>query len=302
MKVADYLDHFKSLSYPALFGEGVTKALSNIEAGFGDVNTREVIYETALSSDERSLDFSVRVDTTAMPFHEYWLEFDAESFMEAVPENPCRFVDSGQVRPETAAENEIFYAEALPFLCPGQEGDRFKALLPMLRRVVSALAGRSNGLFQAGAMNDRNEEDRLRIFTLELPPEEAVPYLKELSYGGDTAHLQAVITALSPFLENDEMILDFDIFPDHISEKAGINFGIKDFSAEGLQDFLNAMALQGMCLPEKIPAAVSWFDAGASFIRYDISHFKYSVATDRKDLLKAYFRQQEIPSVIIPKW
>ena len=285
-QVKDYLDYFQQQRHPALFQENV--GLEGVESRYGALETHEVIYEIRLNREERGMDFSIRVDTPDRPYSEYWLELDEELYRNDIAAEPCRFIDASAVL--AGADNDAWYDAALrPFA-----GDaRTDALLPMLKRVVAALDGVA--LSQIGAMTGRGETDRLRIFTDAMTKDAALSLLRELGWTGNLTLVERYLSEWEA-CRKEGYILDFDIFPDGVSEKIGVNFGPKSKLPQKTDAFLELLERQGLCLPEKACGVSAWirtYPCYEPFTQNDVSHFKF--AFDASGILdaKAYLRQSD---------
>ena len=288
-QVKDYLDYFQLQRHPSLFQEDV--GLEGVKTRYGTLETHEVIYEIRLNREERGMDFSIRVDTPGRPYSEYWLELDEAFYRGDMSAEPCRFIDASAVTP--GADNAAWYVAALyPFA--GRE--RADVLLPMLERVVALLRGRADNLFQIGAMTGRGEIDRLRVFTSSMPRDAVAPFLRELGWRGDLSLVERCLAEWNPFCKAEGYILDFDIFPDGISEKIGINTGPKSKLPQKTDAFLACLSGTGLCLPEKARGVSDWirtYPRCQPFTQNDVSHFKF--AFDASGILdaKAYLRQSD---------
>ena len=286
MVIKEYLQCFLEKERPALFDAACSAALANVAAAYGERESAEVIYETALDEPGCAFDFSFRVDTPKRLTKEYWLEMDAGIFLNGLPEAPCCFVDASFPGADSDILRELSETAEISI-----DADRF---IPMLSAVRYALDGRSDGLFQLGVMKSRGETDRIRVFPSEMRSAEVIPFLTDLSYAGDTGETGHFLAAYRTFFEKDRVIPDFDLFPDRIGTKTGINFGIEGAQPERVILFLTALAEEGLCVPEKAAAVSEWYGEASKGIGQDISHFKAVFESGRLKKLKAYFRQYEI--------
>ena len=156
IKVKDYISYFEKIQYTELFDEEVHRRLKNIEAVYGDLETEETIQEILLSREEKSCDYSIKVLTGKESVKDYWYELDYAAY-ESTDIGSCYFIDASLLKP--GADCSPFYEEILPKFSGEM---RSKKLLPMLEKCVALLDGRSDYVFQLGAMTGRGQASSLR--------------------------------------------------------------------------------------------------------------------------------------------
>ncbi len=218
-----------------------------------------------------------------------WLEMDYEPCLQGRLD-PCVFFDISQVQPQQ--EHDWIY----PALTILLGMDRSAALWSRLEDCIDRLAGRNRQLFQLGVMLGRQAES-VRLFTSDMTGEQVLAYLAELNWSGDLSGLNAHLEILEPFTR--KFILDFDVTPAGISEKIGINFGLRHNGDAAADAFLAFAETQRLCTAEKREGICNWLAAAPDpvvLIFNDISHFKLVVnPVGRPVNLKVYLRQCSVP-------
>lgn len=287
-RVKDYLRYFRENDYPNLFSRECVRQLENIETVYGEMESEETILEVVLGQEERGCDYSIKIDTGDKTVKDYWYEMDYGSYAgrEIVP---CIFLDASGVQPEK--DNSLFYRTILPKLAGAE---RTKRLYPMLKLCVEKLAGKCDALFQLGVMRGRGQLDGIRLFTDDMKKEELTDYLEELRWEGDTKSLAKLLAELEPFSDRGMFILDFDVYEDRISEKIGINMGIRGRQIRMVEEWLDYLAEKNLCLPAKKKDVLKWvreYPAHTPFTGNDISHFKLPFQGNSVLAAKAYLRQ-----------
>ena len=288
IKVKDYISYFEKIQYTELFDEEVHRRLKNIEAVYGDLETEETIQEILLSREEKSCDYSIKVLTGKESVKDYWYELDYAAY-ESTDIGSCYFIDASLLKP--GADCSPFYEEILPKFAGEM---RSKKLLPMLEKCVALLDGRSEYVFQLGAMTGRGQDSSLRFFTSNMKKEGLLSYLKDLSWSGNTEKLESLLTELESYSQNKNFILDFDIFETGISEKIGICFGTKNSFYKTIDKTLSDFVEKGFCLPSKKEGVMKWvkrYPSHTPQIQNDISHFKFAYQGENLLVVKAYLRQ-----------
>ena len=218
-RVKNYLDYFRKTSYPDLFDEVSLTKLAYTEAKYGNVQTEETIMEICLTREEKTCDYSIRIDTDDELTKEYWLELDSEKCLEEGVE-PCYFADASKVQPGN--DNELFYNQVLLKLA-GEK--RTGKLIKKLRECVALLENKCTGLYQIGVMTARQEDESIRIFTDYMSGTDVIEYLREIGWNGNLGLVDSWISKLECYSDRKKFIIDFDIFESGISDKIGINFG-----------------------------------------------------------------------------
>lgn len=286
----NYIDWFSRQSYPSLFDAEVQRRLENVRATFGNRQTEEVILEVHLSDDSKRCDYSFREDTGKELVKNYWLELDFEA-CETENINPCYFIDAAALKPGVDAAD--FYEIALP----GLAGDkRAEALRDRVKQCVAHLDGRCEKLFQLGAMVGRGQDDSLRVFPEDMTRDDALGYLKDMSWSGDLDALEAFLKKCESEGGCGLLHTDFDLFSDRISDKIGINIMLSN-KPEAVRRWLDFLEDQGLCLPEKKEDVIRFLTAKPNyepFIQNDIAHFKIPFENGKPLGAKAYLRQNGI--------
>ena len=175
IKVKDYISYFEKIQYTELFDEEVHRRLKNIEAVYGDLETGETIQEILLSREEKSCDYSIKILTGKESVKDYWYELDYAAY-ESTDIGSCYFIDASLLKP--GADCSPFYEEILPKFAGEM---RSKKLLPMLEKCVALLDGRSEYVFQLGAMTGRGQDSSLRFFTSNMKKEGLRPRAQKMA-------------------------------------------------------------------------------------------------------------------------
>lgn len=327
MKLNQYLRHLTQDMESLLFDKECRRVFDRLATDLGDIESQETIQEIDLSMNGRQADYSCRLDKNdrdmTLDFLRYsalarssaawravadlcslwdneqsgfsgkvsnvWLEMDYEPCLQGRLE-PCIFFDISQVQPRQ--EHDWIYP-ALTILL-GME--RSTALWSQLDACIDALAGRNRQLFQLGVMLGRQAES-VRLFTSDMTGPQALAYLAELNWPGELPGLKAQLEMLEPFAR--KFILDFDVAPEGISQKIGINFGLRRSGDEAVDKFLVFAETQQLCTVEKREGVRNWLTAApdpVALIFNDISHFKLDVnSAGIPKKLKAYLRQGSVP-------
>lgn len=294
----------------------------NLAALFNDFAASEYIMESLLATDNAEVDFSFRVlseekeclsnglrstdfsnlavDETwrrVIDFVHYWpqdiadiwLEMDSSEYGKQIPQ-PCFFFNAQNVVKSRNIDPTLLFVSLLPLIGP----DRLDSLKDNLVNVIQQLPSGA-GLFQVGTMLARHR-DRVRIFTAELNREQVVNYLSAIGWNGPWAHLDEIFNLVHDYSDG-QYILDFDVTEQGVSEKIGINFGLKDKPT--LSAFLDNLVLHQLCTAGKKEGVLNWSGSQGSFLGpdygftaliKDISHFKASLAPEEGIKVKAYLR------------
>lgn len=268
-QVKEYLSYFRRQSHPSLFRADLE--LDDIERRYGDIETREVIYQICLNREERGMELSIRVDAPDAP---YWLALD-----EAVDRPPRRFFDAA-FRPLAGDE-------------------RAERLRPMLERVLALTEGRCAGLRQVGVVSGQGGDGGLRVFTEAMPKDAATALLRDLNWRGDLALLDDYLARWDACCRQDRVILDFELLPDGVSERIGVSIGPKSKLPQKTDAFLRLLEEEGLCRAEKARGIEAWVRFSPQcepFLQNDISHFKFSFDLSGIREAKAYLRQKNTGS------
>ena len=295
--------------------------IDRMASRFSDFAASEYIMETSLNTELAEVDFSFRILTqekaalisglnndafstlaagqTWGKFVDFinfwpgkiadiWLEMDYAEYEKSIPQ-PCFFFNARQVKNGTDVDKQLLFS-ALKWLL---DIEQLQSFWPHLQWVIQQLPP-AVGLFQAGVMFARNR-DRVRIFTGELTREQTREYLSNIGWTS-LSRLEELFELINPYSEG-QYILDFDISADGISEKIGINFGLK--TNDILPDFLNSLVDHHLCTDIKRRGVLAWPgskgsylgpDYGYSVLIKDISHFKLSYSPTEGIKVKAYLR------------
>lgn len=327
MKLDRYLRNLTRDKESLLFDEACRQIFSGLATAFSGFESQETIQEIELSAAGRQADYSFRLDRrdreTALAFlqqspllrsrpawqavtglcalwcnnrtdfssrvNNIWLEMDYETCRQGLPE-PCVFFDISQLRPQ---EERGWLDPALATLLGAEHG---AALRPRLDFCIDALAGRNRQLFQLGVMLGR-QATAIRLFTSDMTREGLLGYLAEVNWPGNLPELTAQLEALEPFAR--KFILDFDVMPEGISEKIGVNFGLRRSGDAAVDDFLAFAAARQLCREGKREGVRDRLAAApdpVELIFSDISHFKLVISqAGQPKKLKAYLRQGSVP-------
>lgn len=327
MKLNQYLRHLTQDMESLLFDEDCRRVFDRQATALGEIESQETIQEIELSMNGRQADYSCRLDKTdcnatldflrqsslvqssaawrtvadlcslwgdeqsgfSSKVSNVWLEMDYEPCLQGRVE-PCVFFDISQVQPQE--EHDWIY----PVLTILLGMERSTALWLQLDACIDALAGRNRQLFQLGVMLGRQAES-VRLFTSDMTGEQVLAYLADLNWPGDLCGLNAQLKMLEPFAR--KFILDFDVTPTGVSEKLGINFGLRRSGDAAVDEFLAFAETQRLCTVEKREGVRNWLAAApdpVALIFNDISHFKLVVnPAGIPKKLKAYLRQGSVP-------
>lgn len=327
MKLDRYLRNLTRDKESLLFDEACRQIFSGLATAFSGFESQETIQEIELSAAGRQADYSFRLDRrdreTALALlqqspllrsrpawqavtglcalwcnnrtdfssrvNNIWLEMDYEACRQGLLE-PCVFFDISQLRPQ---EERGWLDPALAILLGAERG---AALRPRLDFCIDALAGRNRQLFQLGVMLGR-QATAIRLFTSDMTREDLPAYLAEVNWPGNLPELTAQLEALEPFAR--KFILDFDVMPEGISEKIGVNFGLRRSGNSAVDEFLAFAAARQLCREGKREGVQDWLAAApdpVELIFSDISHFKLVISqAGQPKKLKAYLRQGSVP-------
>lgn len=298
-KVEEYIKYLRKKQYPALFGGETENALANISSQYGKLETKETIQEISLTSEEKSCDYSIKIDCKENKYvKEYWLELD-ETACRSLPITPCWFVDASAVRPGT--DLGWLKEQVMPNFLSAEE---IQAIWPVFECCVGAMSGRAKSLFQVGVMAGRQDR-RMRLFLDDMKPDDIRDYLTELDWPGDLERLCALLERLSPYADKGKFIIDFDAAKTGISEKLGVNFGTRTKKQEETEGLLDFLCREGLCREDKKEDVLRFtarYPSHTPYIQNDISHFKIPFQKDRLLGAKAYLRQGSVPYVRTPAY
>lgn len=316
-----YLHSIADVLPPEIISAQTFSQIDRMASRFSDFAASEYIMETCLNVEAAEVDFSFRILTREKAalisglnndafstlaaeetwgkiidfvnywpeeINDIWLEMDYAEYEKPIPQ-PCFFFNARQIKNGTDVDKQLLFS-ALKWLL---DIEQLQSLWPYLQRVIQQLPP-AVGLFQAGVMLARNR-NRVRIFTGELTREEVAEFLSNIGQMSLT-RLEELFELINPHSEG-QYILDFDVNADGISEKIGINFGLKN--KDILPDFLNNLVDHHLCTDIKRSGVLAWSggkgsylgpDYGYSALIKDISHFKLSYSPTEGIKVKAYLQ------------
>lgn len=290
--VSDCLDYLERHEYAGLFDAECRRRWENIRKRFGDLETEETILEVNLAEDAPGCDYSIRLPRETSYSQEYWLELDYEA-CSGTDIIPCYFFDALKANDRAALEGMA--EELLPEIA---EHDTIERLAPLLLRSAEAAFAHGGKIYQIGSMQGRRPGESLRIFLDDLAPKDILSVLDELDWRGDMPALGRLLDMFAPYSDCQKFIIDFDISPEGLSSKIGINFGTQNKRTATIAGLLDFLREKGLCLPTKredVLRFVDEFPAYSPYIQNDISHFKLAFENSRVTAAKAYLRQGTVP-------
>lgn len=291
-KVRDCLDYLERHDYAHLFDAECRKRWENIRGRFGDLETEETILEVNLVREAPGCDYSIRLPRETAYSQEYWLELDYEA-CAGTNIAPCYFFDALKATDTAAIEGMA--EELLPEIA---DRGTVETLRPLLLRSAEAAFARGGKIFQIGSMQGRRPGVSLRVFLDDLSPEDILSALEELDWCGDMPALGNLLEMFAPYSDRQKFIIDFDISPEGLSQKIGINFGTRDKRTATVAHLLGFLQEKGLCLPAKRADVLRFVDDFPSYSPYlqnDISHFKLAFENSQVTAAKAYLRQGTVP-------
>ncbi|MCF8011129.1 MAG: hypothetical protein K9L17_06630 [Clostridiales bacterium] len=323
-----FLDKFSPGIPPEILDNQSYLELNKMVSLFKDFVSRHYILETYLDRDEQQADFSFCIRALERDFlvrafkdlrfqylagdevwgrvinfvncwsakntleHKHvnniWFEMDFAEYEKDIPQ-PCLFFDASQVKNSRVSNEWLF--ETLKKLLDSNLVD---SLRDEIKNVIRNLPP-GTGLFQVGTMLARTE-DRVRIFTHQLTREQITGYLKNIGWPGDSRKINNVFNFIDNYSDGN-YIVDFDVTREGISEKSGINFGLKN--NKNLSFFLEELAKHNLCNDLKKRGVLSWKGSSCRFLGQDygqtallknISHFKVAYLPGEGIRIKAYLK------------
>ena len=278
------INYFYRNKYPNLFDAECYQRLQNVFNQFGNLATHETILEVVLSNNEKSCDYSIRLDGDDLT-KEYWLELDFEACREN-PIQPCYFIDATNIK--SAADIEETCAKILPKIAPVET---IQAVRQNLQKVFELF--KDVGFYQIGSMSSRKPSNSLRIFLNDASRSFIIENLSKI-WRGDLLVLENLLTKFEKYSDGRKFIIDFDIFADSISEKIGVNFGTVNKTTSTIKKFLEFLRTENLCTVEKMHDVLKFIDEFPQYSPYvqnDISHFKFAFESGKVSKAKAYLRQ-----------
>ena len=303
MNTSYFLENAELQTYPALFSGECIERTARLKEQYREQETHQAIYETILTEPEATCDISFRVDTGKKPVANYWLEFDYAVFASQGEGAlvPCKFLDASCLKPNGNPEDvRTFLDQDFADLVGKDKAARLK---PALIELADKLDGKCSALFQVGSMDSRVPTESARIYTQPMKLDDTLALLSSLSWIGDPEAARHVMQGVSPFAPARGFTLSFDLFPDCISEKIGIEFHPLQNRPERLEPLLAHLADEWGCLPQKCDALMDWFLARPipeTLLQNDICHIKFTLDGGEVRTVKAYLRQIDEARAIAP--
>lgn len=223
---------------------------------------------------------------------DFWFEFD-DQVLAMTPAVPCVFFDAETI--QARASNGWAYGRVLPALT----GSRMEeAIIRRLEDCVSALP-HGSWLFQLGAMLSRGNTQSIRLFTSEMSKEEILPFLHMVGWRCNDTSLKTFLEWIDTFSDG-QYIIDFDVYTEGISDKLGVNFGLRDY--QQLDLFLQELCVRSLARDDKCAAVLAWLENTNHTIpeiQWDISHFKFPFLENCLGA-KAYLRHAAVTVMQTP--
>jgi pyrroloquinoline quinone biosynthesis protein E len=154
-------------------------------------------------------------------------------------------------------------------------------------------------------MDSRLASESVRIYTQPMKPENVLLLLSSLSWTGDSQPAQRVMEEMSAYASMGRFTLSFDLFPDRISEKIGIEFYPRQYRPKTLEPLLRSLVDGWDCLPEKCDALMDWYlekPIPETRLQTDICHIKFTIEGGEVHTVKAYMRQLDERRVSAPHY
>lgn len=295
LELIDYFNYLELENYYSLFDDSSKDKINKLKLELGVEKSNEIIYEYLLNNDKQEFDFSLKLDIQDNDFlTNCWYEYDFDC-IENNLDKFGYFIDALKVLTDINFDNNEYFFNNLPLLI--DEKTKIDEIRSNLIKVLNALNGKCRNIFQLGVMKGRGQIDSIRIFTKELKTNDLLDFLKELKWNGDFKFLENNLNIFSNFSDNKKFLLDFDVYPDKISNKIGINFGIPK-NVEKTDEFLTYLVEENLCTEGKKNDILKWIQRPPShspFIQNDISHFKIPFENNKILSAKIYLRQGTVP-------
>ena len=294
MQISAFLNCFRSQSYESLFSTECVNALTNIENKYGSQLSPKVIYEVELGSHSRTMDFSMQFLSDDPLIGDYWLEFDYDEYSDSRKMKPCVFYNAAAF-----AKTSEWWTDYRIHMGNYIGTDRAAKLESQLKKTVIALDGFCSSLFQIGTMDSRCETESVRIYTRDMSRSNVKQYLRALQWAGDYATTDQWMLHFEQIIARLGFTVSFDVMPDKISSKIGIEFTVPLSSATAHADISNVFQFlieQGVCVPEKANDIIRWANAPA--FQYEdheiinmITHVKMLFDGEKPTKAKCYLGQ-----------
>lgn len=282
MKISEYLEIFRALSYSSLFSDECLDALRNIQDKYSESDSSRVLYEVVLDKPGLTTDFSCRLYDEILKY--YWLEFDYGNL------EPCVFL-------EAVSHNKSFPIDDERKMQKFFGREKFDRVRQPLTDLTKLLESRGTILLNLGNLDSRGEKyfDSVRVETRVRTVSRVVEILKALSYSGDLSLIENTLSQIEPYAVKKFFRIAFEILPDRISDKIGVNFSPYSSTVKYLRDFMSFLVEKNLCLPEKAGALIDWRRNTIPDGLYiqDVKHFKISFEKNNLLSVKAYLRHSD---------
>lgn len=293
MNAGYFFENSERHKYPALFSRECVESASRLRERYCEQETHQFGYETVLTEPETMCDISFRVDTGKKPVSDYWLEFDYEAYASEDESalTPCMFMDASCLKPNGDPETvrQFLTQDFVSLVGPNKAA----LLATPLRDLVGKLDGRCKSLFQVGSMDSRMPTKSVRIYTQPMRVEDILALLLSLCWKGDPEPAQRVMGEMLPYAHGGRFTLSFDLYPDCISEKIGIEFHPRQNKPQSVKPLLDCLVEGWGCLPGKCDALMDWILARPipeTMLQNDICHIKFTLEGGEVRTVKAYLR------------
>ncbi len=197
-------------------------------------------------------------DTKSVLFNNvkcFWIEFDITENKSDVP------IPS------------VFFGPAKPSKTKGNAPDQYQWLfsdaLPLLKGFISQpvqehlvdCIGKiplNAYVFQVGTMLSR-ENQTIRLFINKIEADQIIAYLQNIGWSEDPSKLIKIIEEIDQLV--DRYVISFDVTEQGIGPKIGIECSFDTPAYDSVSqwnEFLEFLVQQGLCLPEKMEALLSY--------------------------------------------
>jgi hypothetical protein len=211
--------------------------------------------------------FCSRWTTPGSPLHDrvenIWLEFDVEGSPLPVPVPSVFFGPRGGIGPPLH-DDSVLPSDEAPYRWLTREGlaSLLGRMVPshLERGIFDCLDALPAGarVFQVGAMLAR-PSDAVRLCIAKVSRDQIGAYLHRVRWPGSADEIRSLLTFLGPFA--DFFVLDIDV-EEGVRPKIGLEcyiYGFKQPAQEPRwQDLLDALVEQGLCVPAKRDALLTW--------------------------------------------
>lgn len=155
--VNDYIEYLNRCEYPSLFDSECLRRIDNVSRVYGDKLSDEICLEILLDDERKSVDYSFLTKPENEVYKELWYELDYDSIKD---ENikPCFFIDGSFIKSVEDLNNNR------DTLIKFMGENRFNIIYPILRKCVEFLHENKLDIYQLGAMEARDNNDRIRLF------------------------------------------------------------------------------------------------------------------------------------------